>query len=207
MRSQIAARVDTPTVGEGNEELAAQSLRPEDLPRWIGVGNGMLATWTVGYRANSDDLLKQFRASPFDVIIVQSVPDGFNDLVRRGLTAAVAESKLWDRNRGYTPPVCADEETQCDAALLGYDKSVHEMMSNTFAVIHRKKVKNVIVVEYAVAPAPPQDAAVAEMVTSRSRWGLAQLGTVSLSFQTTKQRMSSIKMGVVYRQGDWKDQP
>ena len=202
MRSQIAARVHTPTVGEGNEELAAQSLRPEDLPRFIGVGNGMLATWTVGFRANSDDLLRQLRASPFDVIIVQSVPDGFNDFVRRALTAAVAESKLWDRNRGYAPHDCAHEETQSDAALLGFDKSVHEMMSNTFAVIHRKKVKNVSVVEYAVAPAPRQDAAVAEMVTSRSRWGQAQLGTISLSFTTNKQRMSAIKVGVVYRRGD-----
>ena len=165
----------------------------------------MLATWTVGYGADSDDLLMQLRTSPFDVIIVQSVPDGFNDFVRRALTTAVAESKLWDQNRGYTPHDCAHADTQSEAALLGYDKSVHEMMSNTFAVVHRKKVKNVSVVEYAVAPTPRQDAAVAEMVTSRSRWGLAQLGTVSLSFQTQKQRMTSIKIGVVYRQGDWKN--
>ena len=207
MRSQIAARVDKPTVGEGNKELEVQSLRPEDLPRVFGVGNGMLATWTVGCRANAGELLRQLRSSPFDVIIVQSVPDGFNEFVRRALTTAVAESKLWDRNRVYAPHQCTDEETQSEATLLAHEKSVHEMISNTFAVLHRKKVKSVTVVEYAVVPAARQDAAVAEMVTSRSRWGLAQLGTVSLSFQTKKQRLSSIKVGVVYRQGDWKNQP
>ena len=81
----------------------------------------MLATWTVGYGADSDDLLMQLRTSPFDVIIVQSVPDGFNDFVRRALTTAVAESKFWDPNRGYAPNQCPREETQCYAILLGYD--------------------------------------------------------------------------------------
>ena len=107
----------------------------------------------------------------------------------------------------YAPHQCTDEETRSEATLLAHEKSVHEMISNTFAVLHRKKVKSVTVVEYAVVPAARQDAAAAEVVTSRSRWGLTQLGTISLALQTRKQRMTSIKVGVVYRQGDWKDQP
>ena len=153
----------------------------------------------MGYRANSDDLLPRLRDLPFDVIIVQSIPDGFNSAVRRALSVAAECNKQWDRVEA------TQTSSQIDGVdatvLLAWHKSVHEMMSNTFAVVHRKKVRNIGTVEYALAPsaAQDQDAAVAEMVTSRSRWGQAQLGTISMSFKTTKQRMASIKLGVVYR--------
>ena len=181
----------------------------EQLPSTVGVGNGMVATWMVGLGANQDDLLRSLRESPFDAIIVQSVPGGYNDATRRALAAAVAESKLWDGRRVYAPHNEADQSALSDdalAALLAFDKSVHEMMSNTFAVVSRKKVRSVGTVEYALTASATQGTAVADNVLSRSRWGQAQFGTLTVSFQTTKQRMTSIKFGVVYRQGDWEDQ-
>ena len=210
VRSQVMTAIDKPTVGKRTAvaEATPPEVKPQDLPGWIGVGNGMVSTWIVGYRANSDELVKQLHDSVFDVIIVQSVPVGFNCFVHSALVVAAECSKMWDRaSADPTDGQSSQKDTASPATKLGWEKSVHEMMSNTFAVIHRKKVKTVGTIEYALAPAAEKDTAVADLVTSRSRWGLAQLGTITLSLQTTKQRYTSIKLGVVYRQGDWEDQP
>ena len=195
----VRSEVKTAILKLDREEARLQELKPQDLPGWIGLGNGMLATWLVGYRANADDLLDKLRISPFDVIIVQSTPDGFNNAVRRALSCAAECSKSYEHVE--VERLGAERDDVDVAVQLAWCKSVHEMMSNTFAVVHRKKVKNIGTVEYALGPAQAQgtDAAVAEMVTSRSRWGQSQLGTISMSLKTTKQRMESIKLGVVYR--------
>ena len=202
--------IDKPTVGKRTAvaEATPTEVKSQDLPGWFGVGNGMMSTWIVGYRANSDELVKQLHDSVFDVIIVQSVPVGFNCFVHSALVvAAEVSKKMASASADPTDGESLNQDTKALAVKLGCEKFVHEMMSNTFAVVHRKKVKTVGTNEYALSPAAEQDPAVAALVTSRSRWGSAQLGTITLSLQTTKQRYTSIKMGVAYRQGDWEDQP
>ena len=178
-------------------------LEPPTLPGCVGVGNGMLATWTVAFNAIESDVLDKLRQSPFDCIILQSTPKGFNGELIEGLKAAVADSKLWDPiARGFPTSKKATE-----ACMLARYKAVHEVMPNTFAVIHRKKVATTSCVEYGLARSPQSrnavrasEPAVAEVSTTT--WGKAQLGRVTMSFKTDKQRMPSIRVGVVYRQGD-----
>ena len=114
--------IDKPTVGKRTAvaEATPTEVKPQDLPAWIGVGNGMVSTWIVGYRANSDELVKQLHDSVFDVIIVQSVPVGFNCFVHSALVVAAECSKMWDRaSADPTDGQSPQKDTANPATLLG----------------------------------------------------------------------------------------
>ena len=114
--------IDKPTVGKRTAvaEATPTEVKPQDLPGWIGVGNGMVSTWIVGYRANSDELVKQLRDAKLDVIIVQSVPVGFNCFVHSALVVAAECSKMWDRaSADPTDGQSPQKDTANPATLLG----------------------------------------------------------------------------------------
>ena len=197
--AQEDVQVGTPAVGNNDSSKSAMVLEPSTLPSCVGVRNGMLATWTVAFNAIESDVLDKLRESPFDCIIVQSTPKGMNGELTEGLKAAVADTKLWD------PINCSFPTSACSLARC---KGVYEVMPNTFAVINRKKVDTVSFVEYGLARSPQSrnskqaSSEPAGAGRSKTTWGKAQLGRVTMSFKTDKQRMPAIRVGVVYRQGD-----
>ena len=62
------------------QDRRAQELGTTELPPWVGAGQIMVATWTVGAKACWKDLEEKLTYSPFDVIVIIILPAVADDV-------------------------------------------------------------------------------------------------------------------------------
>ena len=134
------------TIAVGNSENPSAVAEQTEKPRGeriyqvtdVALGNVMICTVTVSHQAFCEEVVLTLQEGPFDLMIVQPTPAGYNKDVLNALDAAVAAVQA--AADGDNEPM-----EQLDAVVrdLVETKSIHEVMPSTFVVAHRKKIHSV----------------------------------------------------------------
>ena len=151
---------------------------PEPLPASVGLGNLMVATWAIGRDCKPADLADKLASAPWDLIVLpMSSAVSENDEIHKYLTELNKIDSL--RNSRFNDPWL----------LLGADtdvlqeKTIRRLSPTMFIALHKAKCKTAIFTAF-----HPR---------SRGHDGGVHFGTLKLTMDQSRQRMSGVSVGSI----------
>jgi hypothetical protein len=173
------------------QDRRAQELGSTELPPWVGAGQIMVATWTVGKDAHWKDLEDKLTFSPFDVIVIITLPAVAEDMLNGLKTAARSSSNI---PQSRSEKRRTKGQPRVDKLVM--EKSVIHISPNAYIALHRAKVSSVETTLYGIVS---QGAA---SISESCGWHLI---SVLVTLNRSRQQMSNIRLGVVVveKTGPW----
>jgi hypothetical protein len=164
-------------------DARARTEGTTELPAWVGKGNFMIATWTVGAKARWKDLEDKLTFSPFAVIVIILLPAVADEVLKGIESAARSSSNITSR-----APLKRPSKGQPQVDKLVQEKSLILISPNAYVSVHRAKVSSVENTLFGIRSHGQEHLSQSSGV---------HLSKVMVTLDCSRQRMSDISLGVL----------
>jgi hypothetical protein len=171
-------------------DARARETGTTELPAWVGEGNFMIATWTVGAKARWKDLEDKLTFSPFAVIVIILLPAVADEVLKGIESAARSSSNITSR-----APLKRPSKGQPQVDKLVQEKSLILISPNAYVSVHRAKVSSVENTLFGIRSHGDGIRSHGEEHLSQSSG--VHLSKVMVTLDCSRQRMSDISIGVL----------